>query len=66
MFSDIDERLTVLVQRTSDVNVGVRENPISHIAAGAPNNVRHRPTVDPELHGERVRRLPHPIPSHNL
>src|SRR5438046_7250226 len=58
MLPDISKGLTALVQDASHVDVRVREHPIPNLATRAPNDVRHRPTIDAELDSERIRRLP--------
>ena len=58
MLPDISEGPAAFVQRPSDVNVRVREHPIANLATRAPDDARHRPTIDPELFRQRVRRLP--------
>jgi len=55
MLPDISKRLTALVQGPSNVDIRVREHPIPNVTTRAPDDVRHRPTIDLELDSERVR-----------
>src|SRR5204863_9545823 len=42
------------------------EHPIANLDARAPDDVRHRPTIDAELDSERARRLLRLVPLHDL